>query len=143
MKTKKHDFEILKDQNVMIRYFRGEISLQDLFAFAEIIALHPDYDPKMRVINNLIDAEFIFSQQDIVSFVEFVKNHKKIYGSRRIVFLTDTPNQVVFTTMVKMFKEETLIDIGIVSTLEASINFLGLEEDDLPTIEKCIERLKS
>jgi hypothetical protein len=86
----------------------------------------------------LIDIE----NEAIFDFINKIKRSPKVYAKRKIVFLSDTPNQVVFSSMIDYFKNEPFIQLSTVSTIERALKYLMISEGDYSLVYNTLDELK-
>jgi hypothetical protein len=142
MIIEKNKYKILPDKRLIVRYYDGLFSLNDIIAFLNETGKDALYDPTFNVINDFRDAETNVKIKEINELFGYVKGNKKIYGKRKSVFLTKTPNQTVFSMMLGLLKYENEVKIKTFSTLLDAIKWLGFTPSDLNAIENCINDLK-
>lgn len=142
MDHKKYKYRILKEQKLVIKYYSGNLSLKELYDFVEYTGNDTDYLPTMSVINDLRDCFIAIDNEGILDFIHKIKENQKVYDQRKSVFLTDTPNQVVFSSMIEFFKNEPLIELNIVSTIERALRCLMISKVDDGLIHRTLHELK-
>lgn len=87
-------------------------------------AVDPDFSPDLDIIVDMRNLIFNISIPDIEAFVDFNKNHSEIMGNRRNAVITNTPNQVVVTTLFKQMHNDLPQAFHVVSTLEAAVGWV-------------------
>lgn len=142
MNDKKYNYKILKEQNLVIKYYSGNFSLKDMVDCVESTWKDTDYLPTMFVLNDLRDCVIAIKKSVILDFINKIKKNPRVYAKRQIVFLTNTPNQVVFTSMIDLFKNEKLIELNTVSTIERALKYLMISESDYALIYSTLNELK-
>lgn len=139
----KFQYKILKEDNFLILNYCEKTSLNDLFNSINIVANDIDYNSNMSILNDLRDCEIPTDERSICKLTEYIKNNKKIYAKRRTALLTESPNQVVFSTLLVDLKKESLVSISIVSTLKSALMHLKGNTKDYMLINDIIKDLKS
>jgi hypothetical protein len=135
MVLEKYKYKILPEKRLIIRYYQGLFSLNDLIAFLNETGKDALYDPTFNVINDFRNAESTVKIGEINTLFGYVKGSKKIYGKRKSAFITRTPNQTVFSMMMGLLKYENEVKFKTFSTLIEAIKWLGLASSDLIEIE--------
>ena len=107
-----------------MEFHRGEANLLRMLEFKKREAADPDFSPDFDVIVDMRNLIFDMSISDIEAFVDFNKNHSEIMGNRRNAVITNTPNQVVVTTLFKQMHNDLPQAFHIVSTLEAAMGWV-------------------
>jgi hypothetical protein len=130
-----YKYRILKEKNLIIKYYSGELTLQNLFDCVALTGNDPDYLPTMFVLNDMRDGFIVNKDNDIFDFIDKIKGTHTVYGKRKIVFLTKTPNQVVFSEMLDSFKKETFIEILTTSTIDSALKYLNISEEDYDLVK--------
>lgn len=142
MENKKYRYRILKEKNLIVKYYSGQISIKDLYDFVNLTGEDADYLPTMFVLNDIRDCIIVIENKEIYNFIENIRNSQRLYAKRKIVFLTSTPNQVVFSTMLNLFKKETLIELSIVTTLDRAFRNLMISKFDYDFVNQTLNDLK-
>lgn len=62
--------------------------------------------------------------EDVDKYAHFLADNHKVYGNRRVALITNTPNQVVSTTIFKMIQQNTS-QVEIFSTSESALDWLN------------------
>jgi hypothetical protein len=140
--TNKYDYEIFQEKSLIVKYFQGIISIAEFITFNNRTLFDTRYDPTMCVMNDVRNTEFIFTDEDLKKFIGYVQSNVKMYGKRKVAFLTNTPNQTVFTILLDFFKNDKMVTIKTFTTLPATVEWLQLSLADMILIENCIEKLK-
>ena len=143
MDNKKYRYRILKEQNLIIKYYSGKLTLKDLYDFVKLTGEDADYLPTMFVLNDIRDCLIVIDNNEVYNFIENIKNSQRLYAKRKIVFLTKTPNQVVFSTMIDIFKNETFIKLFIATTLDRALRDLMISEFNYDLVNQTLNDLKT
>jgi hypothetical protein len=142
MALEKFNYIIIPELRLILRYYRGSFKISDLVNALEETAKNSLYDTTFNVINDFRDARSEIKIGEINDFFGYIKGHKKLYGKRKSVYLTKTPNQTVFSMMLGLLKHEKLISFKTFSTLEEAVKWVDLPVSELEKIEKAIAELK-
>lgn len=137
------NFIIIPEKKLIIEYFSGKIELNDILDLKYRESLEKEYDPNYNIIDDSRDAEFLIREKEIEFYVNHLRSHKTFVGSRYASYLTETPNQVVIATLFDLLKKELPINIRIVSTLQAALNWVGVSVNDHSLIERHLENLRN
>ena len=140
MKTR---FKILPELNLLLRYYHGNLKLQDVLSSLENTASVKNYKPSFDIINDIRDANLNVAEDEVMELVEFIKSNNRIYAKRNSILLTNTPEQVVFGMMVKMFNDESIVNLSVVSTLKSALYKLGIPEEHNVLIENYFKNMKN
>ena len=136
------EYKILTDYRLILLHYRGKASLDDLFNTIRVVAKDKDFNPNFSILNDLRDCTLMTDKKSIQKLTDFVKNNSGVYSERKTAMLTDTPGQVVFSTLLVDLKNESRVSIKIVSTLESAIMFLTGETEKINYLSGIIEQLR-
>ncbi len=139
---KKVGYRIVRDCNLLIQYYHGEISLNDIYNSADIISNDPDFDNSLNILNDLREAILITDEESIKELIAHIKKSNILYYERKTAFITSTPNQVVFSTLIELLKNESLVNVKTVSTLENALIHLIGNREKFDEISEAISDLK-
>ena len=137
------EYRILKEKKLIIQYYGGKSSLNDFYNSITVVANNVDFNPNMSILNDLRDCEIITDEKSISQLTEFVKNNKELYAKRKTAFLTNSPKQVVFSTLLINLKNESLVSIKVVSTIKSALMHLTGNAEDYELINGIINKMKS
>lgn len=140
---KKFRFKIFPERSLIIKYYEGIVENEDLYNYTIESSQHDDFSPNYNVLNDIRNCEFLVSSNTIKDFVNIVKNDKKLYDERTIVFLTKMPDQVVFSEKLNLFKNDFLISHHTCSTIEKAMNHLRIDYKDKKFIEQILFELRN
>lgn len=128
-------YEILLEYNLIIEYHTGIINLRSYINFKKTIFKDPLFQKNLNHVIHFKNVKFIATQQDIKGFVDFMKTNSEVVGSKRkIALITDTPNQVVTTTLYKILITKLNNSIEIFSTSNKALNWLNVPSKAIDTI---------
>ncbi len=119
------NYKILKEQNLIVEYHSGILDADSFIAFKRSIALDPLFLPSSNYFVHLKNVTFSTNLEDIDQYVNFLETNNNVYGSRRVALITNTPNQVVSTTMFKMMQQNKSQSVEIFSTNESALEWLN------------------
>lgn len=126
MNNKGHSYKIIPELNLIIRRFKGRYSIPEIIQVTEIFSNDKGYLPTMNHLVDIKEAEILANDDDIFELVDYYKASKKVYAKRKTVLLTETPDQVVFGTLLNHYKNEKLVELSVVSTLDPALSILGI-----------------
>jgi hypothetical protein len=140
---KKYSYKILPEKHLIIKYFHGPFSMDEIIKWMDETRQNSLFDTSFNVLNDYRDAESKMTYEEIHKFTEFLKGDELSYGKRKSAFITNTPNQTVFSFLLYRFNNEELIKIKTFSTLLEAAKWLGLQRSDIDIIENFIKGLKT
>lgn len=118
------NYKILKEQNLIVEYHSGILDADSFIAFKKSIAFDSLFLPSLHYFVHLKNVTFSTNLDDIETYANFLEANSKIYGNRRVALITNTPNQVVSTTMFKMIQQNKSQSVEIFSTNESALEWL-------------------
>lgn len=136
-------YKILKEKNLIIEYYSGQILVEDFLKLHKNKAENKDFHPNLNLLIDFRDAEIHLEKDDVLRMVQFHKSNPRLFGERNAAHITKTPNQVVAGINFDRYNDELPIKIRIFSSLEASLSWVGLAADDQPMIQKHLDELKA
>ena len=136
-------YKIISEEKLIIESFCGKITLEELKFHKEKLLIDEAYDSKFRILADLVRASFVFSKQYLDDYVKFIISTDKIIDFRQVAVLTNTPEQVSVTTMYDLRKNNLPMNLKIVSTTEAAVEWLGLPFSNIEKFESLLQKLRS
>jgi hypothetical protein len=136
------NFKIISEKKLILEYYSGKISVNDLINQKTLISNKLEYSPNYNIIHDFREVEFDINEEQGVQLLNFFESNKAIYSNRRVAHLTYTPKQVAVTNLFTLLLKEQLIAIEVTSTLEAAIQWVNLSINDYFLIESYFNMLK-
>lgn len=124
MPSIKSYYEIIKEHNLLVEYHSGTLDLNTYINFKNTIFNDPLFKPDLNHLIHFKNVQFNTTQQDINEFVSFMKSHSTAIEKRKIAVITNTPNQVVTTTLYKMMLKSLNQSIEVFSTNNSALHWL-------------------
>jgi len=121
----------MKDSHLIVEYHKGIGMVQDAVDFRTVQATDPEFSPDFDIIIDLHDLIFDVEVTDLKEFVDFYLRNLYLMGHRKIAMITETPNQVVATTLFKQMHENLPQSIKVVSTVSAAVVWVNSELTEL------------
>lgn len=120
----KSTYKILPKYKLLIEYHKGILETNSYIEFKRKLTEDSLFDSNMNYFINFQEVKFNVTREDIEEFVSFMNSKKEILGKRRLALITNTPNQVVSTTIYKSLKSDLLQDVEIFSTNQEALKWL-------------------
>jgi len=136
-------YKILPELNLIIEYYCGKVNIDDIINHKKSEIEDIEYNPNYNFIGDLRDSELDVTQEDVFVYVSFLETNNKVSGQRKSAILTNTPNQVAFTSLFKHKSKKLPANNQIFSTLEAAMEWLNLSKNHLTHIMGIIENMKN
>ncbi|MFO7672964.1 MAG: hypothetical protein R6V74_04580 [Lutibacter sp.] len=123
------NYKILKEQNLIVEYHSGTLDAASFIAFKKSITLDALFLPSLHYFVHLKNVTFSTNLEDIDTYTNFLEANSKVFGKRRVALITNTPNQVVSTTIFKMMQQNKSQSVEIFSTNESALEWLNSNFD--------------
>ena len=120
-------YKILKDNNLVIQHHEGVLNLSNYIIFAEQLYTDPNYSSNFNHLICIRKVTINASLDDIIKYVKFSKKNFKTPTKRCISVVTNTPSQVVASTLFKLLQKNITQEVEIFSTSESALEWLNLE----------------
>lgn len=120
------NFKIVPEKKLIIEYFSGTINLDEIIKLKYLESKNPHFCPDFNIIDDSRDAEFLLNEKDIKLYIKILSNNELFVGKRNAAYLTKTPHQVVIATLFDLLKKELPLNIKIVSTIDAALQWVGI-----------------
>lgn len=136
------DYIIIPKDKLIIEYFNGKVSLEDVIILQKELAENPNYDPNYNVIDDLRDAQFDLIKEQVIGYVDYITNNKKTIGKRNTAFVTTNPDQVVISSLFESLKKDLPINTLIVITISLALKHVNINPAKTPMILENINTLR-
>lgn len=118
----KYSYIDFKDSRILLREFKGEISIDDVIdSFEEILEKEMLSANTLGIITDLRKVKIDVNPKVFSKISGFLKSNPEIYKFK-FAALTDSPKQVVLATIAN--KVSSKLKIKPFSTLDASIKWM-------------------
>jgi hypothetical protein len=135
-------YKILPKLHCVIEYYSGELRLNDLIEYQKRVAVDEHYDASFNIISDFRESNIQAKTDDVVPFIDFVKKHRPV-AKRQSAVITDTPFQFVVAELYKMHLGSLPMNVSVISTVDAAIQWVGLSINQKMIIENTIQELKN
>jgi hypothetical protein len=133
-------YKIIPELKLILEIFGGKVVLDEFIKLKKKETEDSNYSPDFNFIISLRDLKSdTETLEGIKGYVDFVRENKRIPGNRKTVILTDTPNQVVVATLYESEVRELPMNLKIVSTLKAALQWVGLSAEFEKIIDKYLK----
>ncbi len=135
-------YKILPEKKLILRRFVGILTMDDIFQCIKNSLTDEAYDPEFSAIYDIRDVNHNIDKNAISKFTKDIWETKEIISKRTVVFITDSPSQVVLSTLLQTLRQTTFFRIVTVSTVEAAIRTLNIPKEEMKEIENALRSLK-
>ena len=135
-------YKIIPGKRLIIEYFIGSLTLEEMFQFVETVKNEKDYDKTFNSLIDLNEVKLNISIKDIQKYVEYLNGDASVLGSRKLAIITKTPDHVVTGTLYQLLSENLPMNIRVFSTFEAAVRWLGLHSFTIDDYTNIVKELK-
>lgn len=128
-------YKILTNKKLVIEYYRGKTTVDDLIAFKKRLLQDPNYNAQWDTIADFRECNLSVKSKDIIKLVEFMKQeYTECYG-RWVNLLASHPNELAVSTLYLTLANqyELNFNFNIVSETEDIIK--DFKKDHLTSLE--------
>jgi hypothetical protein len=138
-------YKILHDRQLIIEYYNGLISAEDLIHMKVVIKEEPDYNFYSNTILDLRDCDVKIDMEELKTFIDFFKLNYEKKEIRTAVYLTSKPNEIVLATLYSVLAENAELNFNpnVFSTIEAIVRLFGEEIITKKEFIQIIDELKT
>ena len=130
-------YKIFHDKKLILEYYSGEITADDLIHLKEIIFTEENYKFSYDAVLDFRNAILLIDNQGITDLIHFFRSRFSNTATRNVAYLTSRPNEVVIAIQYAL-KLEQYSDLNIIpqifSSTEAVASWLSdhsISENDL------------
>jgi hypothetical protein len=116
----------LHDLRLMVEVYSGKLSLKAMKAFKLDQSVNPEFNFEYNVltIQNSILIDGLLTE--VVEYVQFLTEQKTIAGKRKVATVVETPNQAVYSSVLKNFQDKLPQEFVIYNNLDDALQYLDL-----------------
>ncbi len=118
-------YKIIKDLKLIVHYLSEDISYTIMKEHMTNLISDPDYSKYYDTITDLRDSNLIISPSEITKFANFVIREISIDAKRRVVYLTNKPNEATLSMWFSCALKGSYVDVLTCTTEETAINFMN------------------
>lgn len=111
----------------MIEKYVGDFYVTDYITFKKKIINDSLFKPNYNFFIDFNQVNFKITEEDLEKYINFIDENLTNLGVRFSAIVTNTPNQVVTTTMYKMLQQNRSQTVEIFSTIEAASEWLKID----------------
>lgn len=126
MSELKSSYRIITNENLVIEFHKGILTADCYINFKKELMQDSRIKSNMNYLINFRNITFNVSPSDVKMFAEFMSGRSEELGKRKVALITETPNQVVSTTIYKSLEVGLNQSAEIFSTLAPAINWLKI-----------------
>lgn len=130
-------YYIIQEKRIIVEIIKGSCTLNEYISFKEKLIEDKDFNPDYSYIIDIREIDLVFSSElrtRMKEYLEFEKSKDFLSNKKKIAVITNTPDQVVYSTINKIFDDRSII-YSIFSTKNAALSWLGLDSSELNMIK--------
>lgn len=139
-------YKILYDRQLIIEYYSGEITTEDLLFFKNAIHEEPNHNLYWNTVLDLRDCNLLVKGDELPEIIDFFKkNSSEKSGTRNVAYITSKPNEAALSTLyaIAIKKSGLNFNPNVFSTLMAVSNFIGEKTITEKELAEIINELKA
>lgn len=145
MGKKKATYVILHKHKLIIEYYSGDITIDDI-KINQLTRFNDDeFDQSYKLLIDFSESSIMVDDDELNQYILEYKSFMRLHGigyNDKTCFITDKPEHVVFAKIGEIGFNETNVDFGIFSTITASLFFLQIVCCDMIEVEEELLGLK-
>lgn len=120
-------YKVLQEQSLIVEYYRGKITAEDLINIRKIVKDEPNYVELQYAVHDFRDCILEIDEIGLTKMIEFLCANFKKDANRKIAYITSDPTHVVLTTLYTEMLNDTGFDVKpkIFSTIEATAKYFN------------------
>ncbi len=142
MSTLKSNYTILSENNLVLEFHSGILTAENYIEFKKDLINNKNFKANLNHFIHFKNVKFDTTPNDISQFINFLKSRSQSLGKRKIAFITNTPNQVVSTTIYKLMLEDLTQQVEIFSTEENALKWLNISDSGRNEVLEIIKTFK-
>tara|TARA_Y100001935_G_C17074400_1_gene393155 strand:- start:118 stop:555 length:438 start_codon:yes stop_codon:yes gene_type:complete len=136
-------YKILKEHNLIVDYYEGVFSVEDIIRHKENQSKDPMWDSAYSTIADMRHMSFTSPLSESIKLADYVSDHPKWAHPRKSAQITNLSNQMVFKTIYKDLVDKfTNIKIKPFNDISEALNWLDLGPISIEKIEAIMTELK-
>lgn len=118
---------ILKDHQLVVMCFEGEITPEEVTSFIAGLVNNPAYDPTYKSVIDLRHCTLLYDIVGLKRTLEYMATAKGFAAKRKTAYITSSSGHVVPPMMMTSGNYNIPMEVKVHSTVDAALDWLGLE----------------
>lgn len=127
---------------VIFIVFTGIIKISDVQEFLLELTSNPAYSNSFDKVYDFRYCNLSIRRDELPNFLDFIKNELDVDSTRKEIYITSKPNEVVVTTLYGLLIQEFQFHPHIVSTINKTIKILSNPNLNKDLLEKTLDELR-
>lgn len=136
-------YKILKEPNLIICNFQGDISIRDVMEINLRFINDPEFNPLFNVLLDFRNSSAIGFRLDITDYISFFKKNISLKEKVQLGIVYSTPNQEFLLKFYKGFGKLLNLDIESFKQLTPCLEWLGFSDHDAVLLSDNLNSIKS
>jgi len=124
--TKHVHYKIFPEYFLIIEYFHGDITFEDIIEAKRLKNNMPEFNPRYNHLIDLRNATFLFNHEKINDLALFQEENKEFIKPRKSAFITSKPEHVSLAMLFSISMKNLPIEFEIFTIPRAALNWLDL-----------------
>lgn len=135
-------YTVLPEFKLVIEIYKGDLTYRDLTDLKAAEQNDSLFNGNYHMVMDLTKAEIKLSRPDFDIFISLMLSQNRLLKQKHIALITQTPDQYVQSYLL-LEDAKLPVNITIVSTIEAGLNYFGFSNDQIFTILKEYKTISS
>ncbi len=137
-------YKIIESSTLIVEYYSGTITVEDLISSKEVISQEPSYNFYFNTIIDVRDCELILTMDDLKKLNNYFDKKFNKKGIRKVAYLVDTPHQAALSTLFsRINKSKIEMHKRVFSTVEGIVLWFKYESIDESALTLILKELKT
>jgi len=136
-----YKYKVLKEQKLIIAFHKNIVTIKELKLVRALIMNDKDVDPSFKILIDLRSAKFDITIEEMSNYGKWLSKNTELKQSSPKIILTNTPNQVVYSTIFSRTMGINEFGYSVYSSLYDSLVFLQIDKKDFKIVKEQLERI--
>ncbi|MBQ0767989.1 MAG: hypothetical protein KBT58_01770 [Bizionia sp.] len=128
-------YKILTNKKLVIEYYRGKTTVDDLIAFKKKLLQDTNYNVSWDTIADFRACSLLVKSKDVIKLVEFMKQEYKDGYGRWVNLLASKPNEFAVWTLYLTLTSESGLKFNFNMVSETEDLIKDFKKDHLTSLE--------
>jgi hypothetical protein len=133
MSKKGTEFFIIEEAKLIVEILTGSITTFDGMQLKKREIADPKYNSSYSFLTDIRNADFYVSEEELDTYIRFLKHTDNAMNTRRSAILTKTPQHVSLAHLYSEIGKELSVEWQIFSTMEVALKWLRVDPKTIPS----------
>ncbi len=124
----KYTYSLFVEKELVIVKYKGIVDVADVITLIEKIVKHPDYKPTFNFLLDTRNSTFRNRTEKVKLFLSYIKERYPYMENVKTAFISNSPNQVVIATVMRLLLGAKGKNIRVCSTSKCALKWLAIHE---------------